>query len=200
MGLNVRVPGNFKDLKKFNALIRKVKKKYTSAGVEVGVVKNSTGTIKHKRVVQVTSKNGKVYNKTIKAPDYGQPKNITVAEEAFYNCKGVPEKNIPPRDYQTYTIDENMDEWKKQMREDLKKFSTSKTCQRIGTVARDATKATISEGKMEPPNAPITRDGGWMHKNGKSFYVFGKGNKPTLVDSGDLLKSITYQVIGKEDK
>ena len=200
MGLNVRVPGNFKDLKKFDAFIRKVKKKYTNAGVEVGVVKNSTGTIKHTRVTEVTSKNGKVYYKREKSPDYGQPKNITVAEEAFYNCKGVPEKNIPPRDYQTYTIDENMDEWKSQMRKDLKKLSARQTCERIGTVARDATKATISEGKMEPPNAPITRDGGWMHKNGKSFYVFGKGNKPTLVDSGDLLKSITYQVIGKEEK
>ena len=59
---------------------------------------------------------------------------------------------------------------------------------------------------MEPPNSMITVWGGWMHKKGKkgkkgkSFYVFGKGNKPTLVDSGDLLKSITYQVIGKEDK
>ena len=115
MDVHVRVPGNFKDLKKFNALIRKVKRKYASAGVEVGVVKNSTGTIKHKRVVEVTSKKGKVYNKTIYSRDYGDPKNITVAQEALYNCKGVPEKNIPPRDYQTYTIDENMDEWKKQM-------------------------------------------------------------------------------------
>jgi hypothetical protein len=32
------------------------------------------------------------------------------------------------------------------------------------------------------------------------FYVEGKGKNQPLVDNGDLLKSISYQVVGKDGK
>lgn len=45
------------------------------------------------------------------------------------------------------------------------------------------------------PNAPITVHGGWMHRNGKSFYVQGKGFNHPLVHTGELKKSIRGLVV-----
>ena len=45
-----------------------------------------------------------------------------------------------------------------------------------------------------PENAPITIEGGWMAKNGKTFKVIGKKSSNPLVDSGDLSKAPTYKI------
>ena len=46
----------------------------------------------------------------------------------------------------------------------------------------------------EPANAPITVQGGWMRnkKSGKLFYVEGKGSDNPLVDTGNMMNSVTY--------
>lgn len=138
-----------------------IKKKYKSAGVEVGVIDNYFGFDKraHKQ------------------------KKISVAEEALFNCMGVPEKNIPPRDYQTRTVNKNKSEWKNQIKALLrKKKNTEDVCEVLGILARDATKATIANFGS-PKNAPIT--------------IRKKGRNSPLVDFGDLEKAITFQKVEK---
>lgn len=177
--LKIKLPRN---LRSFNVFLSKVKKKYTGMGVEVGVVKNARGVVK-------------------RGSKKGQPKKITIAEEAFYNCKGVPEMNIPPRDYQTRTVNANMDKWRKYARNALKTKSSDNVVKALGISAKDETKATIANFGA-PANAPITVHGGWMRNRvtGKPVYIEGKGKNQPLVDNGDLLRSITYQVIGKDGK
>ena len=177
--LQIKLP---KNLRSFNVFLSKVRKKYKGMGVEVGVVKNARGVIK-------------------RGSKKGQPKKITIAEEAFYNCMGVPEMNIPPRDYQTRTVEANKESWKKYAKKALKTQSTLQVVKALGIGAKDETKATIVNFGA-PANAPITVNGGWMRNKvtGKPFYVEGKGKNQPLVDNGDLLRSITYQVIGKDGK
>ena len=177
--LKIKLPRN---LRTFNVFLTNAKKKYKGMGVEVGVVKNARGIVK-------------------RGSKKGQPKKITIAEEAFYNCMGVPEMNIPPRDYQKRTIDNNMGKWRKYAKNALKTQGTEKVAQALGISAKDETKATIANFGA-PANAPITIYGGWMRNKvtGKMFYVEGKGKDQPLVDNGDLLRSITYQVIGKDGK
>ena len=45
------------------------------------------------------------------------------------------------------------------------------------------------------PNAPITIHGGWMHRNGKSFYVKGKKSDKPIINTGELRKSIRGIVV-----
>ena len=177
--LQIKLP---KNIRSFNVFLAKVKKKYAGMGVEVGVVKNSRGVVK-------------------RGSKKGQPKKITIAEEAYYNCKGVPEMNIPPRDYQTRTIEENKDKWRQYAKKALKKQSTSQVVKSLGISARDDTRAKIANFG-EPSNAYITVHGGWMRNkvSGKMVYIEGKGKNTPLVDNGDLLKSISYQVVGKDGK
>lgn len=177
--LKIKLPRN---LRSFNVFLSKVKKKYTGMGVEVGVVKNARGVVK-------------------RGSKKGQPKKITIAEEAFYNCKGVPEMNIPPRDYQTRTVNANMDKWRKYARKALKTQSSENVVKALGISAKDETKATIANFGA-PANSPITVKGGWMRNRvtGKPIYIEGKGKNQPLVDNGDLLRSITYQVIDKDGK
>ena len=177
--LNIKLP---KNIRSFNVFLAKVKKKYAGMGVEVGVVKNSRGVIK-------------------RGSKKGQPKKITIAEEAFYNCMGVPEMNIPARDYQTKTVNENKAKWSKYAKKALKTHSTAQVVKALGISAKDDTKAVIANFGT-PENAYITVHGGWMRNkvSGKPFYVEGKGKNQPLVDNGDLLKSISYQVIDKGGK
>ena len=177
--LKIKLP---KNLRSFNVFLAKVKKKYAGMGVEVGVVKNARGVIK-------------------RGSKKGQPKKITIAEEAFYNCMGVPEMNIPPRDYQTRTVNENKETWKKYAKKALKTQSTLKVVKALGISAKDETKATIANFG-EPGNAYVTIHGGWIRNkvSGKMVYIEGKGKDQPLVDNGDLLRSITYQIVGKDGK
>lgn len=151
------------DFKKLEKRIEDIKRSKVGGGVEIGVIKNSIG---------YDRRNNK-------------KKKITVAEEAFYNSKGVPERNIPPRDYQKRVIDENMKQWRKVIRKGLKTSKTSVLLNKLGIDARDKTKAVISHFG-EPRNAPST--------------VKVKGRNSPLVDFGDLLKSITYKVVGQKNE
>lgn len=149
------------NLKNFARKIEQIKKKHKSVGVEVGVIDNYYGFDKRRH----------------------RQKTISVAEEALFNCKGVPEKNIPPRDYQAKTIEKNKETWNKQNKVLLKKgLKTVEVVEALGIAAKDATKATISNFG-NPPNAPAT--------------IKRKGRNSPLVDFGDLEKAITFQVVEK---
>ena len=47
---------------------------------------------------------------------------------------------------------------------------------------------------VEPENSPVTVYGGWMTRNGKSFYVEGKGFNKPLYRTGFMLNSVDYEV------
>lgn len=112
----------------------------------------------------------------------GKTKSITVAEEAFINCHGDPARNIPPRDYQTLAITRYMKIWDQQLTALLKSGDQSlRALEKVAIVARDAVKETISnyDGPF-PNNAPAT--------------IARKGRDQPLVDMGDLLRSIQYEI------
>ena len=57
---------------------------------------------------------------------------------------------------------------------------------------------THMEGFSSVPNSPVTVKGGWIKtKNGKPFYVEGKGFNKPLYDTGTMINAVSYQVIGK---
>ena len=149
------------DFNKLKKRITDIKHSKIGGGVEIGVIKNSTGYDRRRK----------------------KKKTINVAQEAFYNCKGVPEKNIPPRDYQKRVIDENMRQWRKVIRKGLKTHKVTVLLAKLGIDAKDKTKAIISHFG-EPKNKPST--------------IKRKGRNSPLVDFGDLLKSIIYRVFKGE--
>lgn len=111
----------------------------------------------------------------------GKTKEISVAEEAAINEYGDPGQNIPPRPFMQLTIANNQEEWRKQLEQLLKsKTPGPQALEMVAILARDAVKATISSGEGLTPNAPLT--------------VKIKGRNQPLVDMGDLLRSISYEL------
>lgn len=156
---------------------------------EVGVVQNATGTDKRT----------------------GKDKSISIAQEAFYNCKGVPEQNIPARDYQTKAIKQFMPKWRAELKRQLKKQSQEewktgksrltdkKIMEGLGAVAAGDVKYTIETGDFEP-NSPATiarkNRGNYrkLRRKGLSAEesasaLAGSGTKTPLIDYGDLLNA-----------
>ena len=117
----------------------------------------------------------------------GKAKEISVAEEAALNEYGAPDQNIPPRPFMQLTIANNKDAWSSALESLLKsKMPTDRALEAVAILARDAVKATISSGNGLLPNSPAT--------------VKIKGRNQPLVDFGDLLKSISYQMINPDIK
>ena len=65
--------------------------------------------------------------------------------------------------------------------------------QQIGVMQKGLVQDTIKTGDFEP-NAPITVHGGWMQRNGKAFYVKGKGSDQPLIDTGRLRQSVSFVI------
>lgn len=149
---------------KIKKKIKELQDKYSGISVEVGIVNGATG---------VDARTGKV-------------KNINIAEEAFYNCKGVPEKNIPPRDYQTQSIGLHSKKWSETAKKYLKKgMHGEDVLEAVGIIASEDTVRTIEEGNFER-NKPST--------------IKRKGKDSPLIDYGDLIRNITYKVINENLK
>lgn len=159
MTISLKPPKNFGN---FERRLRELGKKFKGKGVEIGVLEKAYGIDKRR----------------------GKPKGITIAQEAFYNCKGVPELNIPPRDYQTQSIDRNSKRWAQATEALLKrKMPEDKILEAIGIIAAEDTRHTIETGNFEP-NKPKT--------------LKRKGNKPPLIDYGDLVESIRFEVVNSD--
>jgi len=185
-----KLTDNKRGFKKLFERLNKMTRRITGEwNVEVGVVQNSTGIDKRT----------------------GKPKPISVAQEAFYNCKGVPEKNIVKRDYQTKAIKEFMPKWraalkqqlKKQSDEEIKTGSVKTTDQKImeglGAAAAGDVKYTIETGDFAP-NKPATmarknkklagkakRLG--LNKEEQASLLASSGTKTPLIDFGDLVNA-----------
>lgn len=149
---------------KIKKKLKELQDKYAGISVEVGIVNGATG---------VDSRTGK-------------SKDINIAEEAFYNCKGVPEKNIPPRDYQTQSIGLHQKKWASTTKKLLKKgMHGEDVLEAVGIIASEDTARTIEEGNFER-NKPST--------------IKRKGKDSPLIDFGDLVRNITYKVINENLK
>lgn len=185
-----KLTDNKKGLKKLFERLNKMTRRFTGEwNAEVGVVQNATGTDKRT----------------------GKPKSISIAQEAFYNCKGVPEKNIPPRDYQTKAIKQFMPKWRAELKRQLKKQSDEekktgkvnltdqKIMEGLGATAAGDVKYTIETGDFEP-NSPATiarkankkyrqaRKQG-LSKDLSAIAVASDGTKTPLIDYGDLVNA-----------
>ncbi len=71
-------------------------------------------------------------------------------------------------------------------------------CAQLAVMLTDEIKNSIRDGDWKP-NAPITIKGGWMRtKDGRPFYVKGKGEgKKPLMDTTQLLNSVHGAVVLK---
>lgn len=113
----------------------------------------------------------------------GMSKKISVAEEAARNEFGDPQQGIPARPFMELTADRNKDSWKEDLAALLRSgMNSEQAMEAIAIIARDAVKATISNyDGPNPSNAEAT--------------VFIKGRNQPLVDFGDLLRSISYEIV-----
>ena len=123
----------------------------------------------------------------------------------------MPEKNIPPRDYQTKAIKQFMPKWRAELKRQLKKQSQEewktgksrltdkKIMEGLGAVAAGDVKYTIETGDFEP-NSPATiarknkkaarrikRMG--LSKEEQASAMASLGTKPPLIDYGDLVNA-----------
>ena len=111
----------------------------------------------------------------------GKVKEISVAEEAARNEFGDPSRNVPARPFLEMTANENIDQWDDEAASLLQNKQGSRSViETIAILARDAVKEKISTGEGRAPNAPLT--------------VLIKGRNQPLVDFGDLLNSISYEI------
>ncbi|MDR3049431.1 MAG: hypothetical protein LBV16_06330 [Elusimicrobiota bacterium] len=170
MSVTIKFPPNFKTLP---GALEKIAKRFKGMEAEIGVWDNGGANV-------YARKKGKgiVYKVS----------TATNAQKAFWNCKGVPEKNIPPRDYQTQTITNNKRKWSDKAEKLLKnkKLSEFDILEKIAIMAKDDTKRTIEAG-----NFP---------KNKTDTIIAKRGKDTPLIDSGDLIRSIAFQILDKNGR
>lgn len=148
--------------------------------------------ISRKRVVAGFPK-GKLNN-----PHYDS--GASIIDVAIWNNFGVPEMNIPRRNFMTPASNE----WQKYFEQMAQVYgdeiingdmNIDNFLDAMGQEGASIISDAIVKIKR-PPNAPITLKGGWMRnkKSGKPFMVEGKKSTIPLVDSGDLSKAPTYEI------
>lgn len=167
----------------------KVKNKNPNALKEF---KKHVKEISRKRVVAGFPK-GKLNN-----PHYDS--GASIIDVAIWNNFGVPEMNIPRRNFMTPASNE----WQKYFEQMVQVYgdeiingdmNIDNFLDAMGQEGASIISDAIVRIKR-PPNAPITLKGGWMRnkKSGKPFKVEGKKSTNPLVDSGDLSKAPTYEI------
>lgn len=119
-----------------------------------------------------------------------------IVEIAAWNEMGT--EYIPARPFLRQSVDNNGAQiaatCKKQIEAIIRGQATAETALKtIGAMQVGLVQKEIRDGDFAP-NAPITRNGGWMHRNGKSFYVEGKGSDQPLIDTGRMRQSVHYVI------
>lgn len=116
---------------------------------------------------------------------------------------GSPIMNIPPRPVIKPALNDSMVKWT--MTQHMKfavecadkadRKGMMENLESAGKAGVEGIQHYINMGKTTP-NALITIHGGWMRNkvSGKPFYVEGKGDKPPLVNTGQLLSEFSYKV------
>jgi hypothetical protein len=124
--------------------------------------------------------------------------STSIAQVARWNEFGT-KAGIPQRPFMQRAMFENEDTWIEQLRtlvqieiDKGKHADIEKALKKFGEIAKGDIQKTILAGGFRP-NSKITIIGGWMRnkKNGKPFYVKGKGfGKLPLIDTGIMVSSI----------
>ena len=117
-----------------------------------------------------------------------------LADVAAWNELGT--EHSPPRPFLRQSVENNADQIKAMCVAQLKKIvkgqaTARDALQALGDMQKALVQSTIKTGSFEP-NAPITINGGWMWRNGRAFYVKGKGSDRPLIDTGRLRQSVNY--------
>lgn len=108
-------------------------------------------------------------------------KHESVAPYAIDNEYGNRAKNIPPRPFMRTTVDARQNEWSEAVASLLAQGDTPEDAlNKLGEVAAGDIKQTIADWRS-PPNSEET--------------IERKGSDKPLVDTGDMLKSVTYEII-----
>lgn len=126
---------------------------------------------------------------------------MTVFQIGMIHEFGVPEENIPRRSFIRVPIENNIKEITKLIENNHRlvaenSMSAKVALDRIGIKAQNTIKESFRNNDWEP-NASITIEGGWMTKNGKRFFIKGKKSTKPLIDTGQLIGSISY-IVEKE--
>jgi hypothetical protein len=109
------------------------------------------------------------------------PDGTPVAEVAFFNEFGVPNKNQPPRPFFRNMIEDHQDEWPAQMAAQAKgtNYDGPKVLGLMGELIKGELQQSIND-LTEPALAAST--------------IARKGFDKPLIDTSHLLNSITYKV------
>lgn len=131
--------------------------------------------------------------------------DATNAEVGLYNEFGT--ERIPPRSFLRMPLEMHQKDLVKAMgkgeaKERIKSGDVKGFYDALGLAALeivDQSFPTGGYGSWEA-NAEITVKGGWMTStSGKPFYVKGKKSSAPLIDTGQLRRSISYQVVKKSE-
>ncbi len=119
---------------------------------------------------------------------------ISNAQIAFINEFGSDHKNIPARPFMQPALkkvkERVIQEYKAGAKLVLQGYDMNVTYERVGTIARDAIKKQIVSGEgMKPLEDATIKARQYRRKSGKA------GTKP-LIDTGQMLNSITYVIKG----
>lgn len=119
---------------------------------------------------------------------------------------GSPVMNIPPRPVLKPALNGSLAKWTMEKHMELAVQCADKGDEKgmeenlnaVGRTGVEAIHVYIDAG-IPPPNAPITKQGGWMRNpvSGKPVKIEGKGDKPPLVDTGQLRSEFSYEIKGR---
>lgn len=120
---------------------------------------------------------------------------------------GSESNNIPARSFLRMPLEAQQDKLMQTLdtgsvKESIESGDIKQVYKTLGIAAEQIVKDAFMTGGYGnwKANAPITIHGGWMsNKNGKSFYVKGKGTDKPLIDTGALMRSISSDVVKRSD-
>lgn len=78
------------------------------------------------------------------------------------------------------------------------KITAKEALNNLGIMQKGLIQNEIKKGDFEP-NAPITVKGGWITRNGQSFFIKGKKSNQPLIDTSRLRQSVNYVIEEKGD-
>lgn len=138
--------------------------------------------------------------------EYGVAIPVSDRMRGFLGANGLHLKkttkqlNIPPRPFMRNTVSDKSDAWQERAVENLRECLVSDrpvqdALENVGMLMQADIQETI-DSNMQPPNHPFTsspKEARVVDKSGKP--ISGQsGTKQTLIDSGTLIKSISYEV------
>ena len=136
----------------------------------------------------------------------GFPKSLNIKYDngaslidvAIWNQYGT--YNAPARDFMNPANAEIQKQWKDMAKAAMPAINAGqadpKTVLELGANMAKAEIQKSIVNLQDPPNSPVTVQGGWIRnkKSGKLVYVEGKGSDNPLIDTGKMLTSVTYTI------